>query len=155
MAIPRSKEARLFLPLCAFRGMRKRRSFSRRAKPTGAVYLAGYGMECMLKALVLSVVPQSAGRRRAQDVSRKSCHEYEWLRSCIVTRSGAAFPGGVNQCFALVDDWSTDMRYQPGKLRDREAESFMKTAGVILRVGRWEASEMAIDVNEGRADEVH
>src|SRR4051812_11082661 len=127
MAIPRSTKARLFYR-CALQRYEEAKILLEAGKPTGAVYLAGYGIECMLKALVLSIVPQGQEDDVLRTFRGNRAHEYEWLRAVYRIRSGAAFPGEINQCFARVDTWSTDLRYEPGNLRDREAESFIRTA---------------------------
>ena len=50
MAIPRSKESRLFYR-CARQRFGEAEILLEAGHPTGAVYLAGYSIECMLKAL--------------------------------------------------------------------------------------------------------
>ena len=52
MAIPASIEARLYYR-CAFQRHEDAQILLRADHTTGAVYLAGYGVECILKALVL------------------------------------------------------------------------------------------------------
>ena len=58
MAVPRGKEARLFYR-CAKQRSGEARVLQAAFMPTGAVYLAGYSVECILKALIFSVVPLS------------------------------------------------------------------------------------------------
>ena len=62
MAIPRSKESKALLSVCHTSDSRKPRFSSKQSRPTGAVYLAGYGIECILKALILSIVPPERQR---------------------------------------------------------------------------------------------
>lgn len=56
MAVPRSKEARRFYR-CAKQRLVEAQVLQNASMPTGAVYLAGYSVECILKALLFSVVP--------------------------------------------------------------------------------------------------
>src|SRR5271156_1951905 len=49
-------------------------------RTTGAVYLAGYGVECMLKALLI----ESTAKGRRADLVKSfrgaKAHDYEWLQ---------------------------------------------------------------------------
>ncbi len=100
---------------------------------TGAVYLAGYAIECILKALVLAAVP--VGNRPAviRSFRGSKAHEYEWLRSLYLTNGGARFPRDITQHFTLVNDWSTDLRYTPRSVRDDDAAAFLTSAVAIIR----------------------
>jgi len=57
MAVPSSIEARLFYR--ASQRFDEAQVLLEAVRTTGAVYLAGYGIECILKALILSVFPQA------------------------------------------------------------------------------------------------
>ena len=63
-------------------------------KTVGAVYLAGYAVECGLKALILAHHPEHrqpgviAGFRGAQ------AHDYVWLRRQLLAAGGAAGDDG-------------------------------------------------------------
>lgn len=100
---------------------------------TGAVYLAGYGIECILKALVLMAVPASARVETLRSFRGGRAHEYEWLRSLYLTNGGVRFPREITQQFTLVNDWSTDLRYTPSSVREEEAEAFLEATVAILR----------------------
>ncbi len=56
MAIPSSRDARLFYR-CAFQRYEEAGVLLEAGYTTGAIYLAGYGIECILKSLVLMAVP--------------------------------------------------------------------------------------------------
>jgi len=60
MAVPGSSDARLYYR-CAFQRYEEAEVLLKSDYTTGAVYLAGYGIECILKSLVLMAV-SSAGR---------------------------------------------------------------------------------------------
>jgi hypothetical protein len=100
---------------------------------TGAVYLAGYGVECMLKALVLAAVPARARRDTMKSFRGNRAHDYEWLRSLYLTNGGARLPREITRHFALVNTWSTDLRYTPRTVREREAKRFLASASAILQ----------------------
>jgi hypothetical protein len=131
MAVPGSKESRLFYR-CAKQRYEEARILLKAEKPTGAVYLAGYGIECMLKALVLSVIPSIRADAILQSFRGNRAHNYQWLRAQYLVNGGAALPREVNQCFTLVDQWSTDLRYMPGTIKAERADSFIGAARVII-----------------------
>ena len=43
-----------------------------------------------------------------------------------------ALPSEIDKCFSRVEDWSTNLRYEPASYRAREAELFLDTARVII-----------------------
>jgi len=131
MAIPSSKESRLFYR-CAKQRYEEAQILLEAGRPTGAVYLAGYGVECMLKALVISTVPPGQVPGVLRTFRGNRTHEFEWLRTEYRIRSKGAFPKAINQYFARVDIWSTDLRYEPGNLRMSDAESFLATARTLI-----------------------
>lgn len=131
MAVPSSRESRLFYR-CAKLRYEEAQILLKNEKPTGAVYLAGYSVECMLKSLILASVPEDQAVSILGSFRGNRAHEYEWLRAEYRTRSGRVFPGEINRRFAQVDVWSTDLRYNPGTYRTRDAESFLEAAKVII-----------------------
>jgi len=133
MAVPDSIEARLFYR-CAFqRHEDSQVLFLRGDRTTGAVYLAGYGVECMLKALILAALAPAPRAEMLQSFRGARTHDYEWLRTQYLENGGARFPREVNAAFTLVNDWSTDLRYLPRTLKADEAEGFLSAAASILR----------------------
>ncbi len=131
MPIPSSSDARLFYR-CALQRYREAQVLLEATYTTGAVYLAGYGIECILKALVLMAVPAGARPDTLKSFRGNKAHEYEWLRSLYLTNGGARFPREVTQHFTLVNDWSTDLRYTPRSVRADEAEAFLGAAEAII-----------------------
>ncbi|MGC8638381.1 MAG: HEPN domain-containing protein [Isosphaeraceae bacterium] len=131
MTVPQSKEARFFYR-CALQRFDEARVLLDADRTTGAVYLAGYGVECMLKALILSAVPPSRTYSVLQTFRGHRAHDFQWLRDEYRLNGGAHPPREVNRCFTLVDRWSTEMRYSPGNIKERDAERFFEAAQVIL-----------------------
>ena len=132
MATPDSPDARLYYR-CAFQRYEEAEVLFKAEFTTGAVYLAGYGIECILKALVLMAVPTGSRSDMLKSFRGSKAHEYEWLRSLYLTNRGARFPRDITQHFTLVNDWSTDLRYTPRSVRDDEAEAFLASAVAIIR----------------------
>jgi hypothetical protein len=132
MAIPGSSDARLYYR-CAFQRYEEAMVLFKADYTTGAVYLAGYGIECILKSLVLMAVPAATRPDMLKSFRGSKAHEYEWLRSIYLVHGGARFPREINQHFTLVNDWSTDLRYTPRAVRTDEAEAFLVAAVAIIR----------------------
>jgi hypothetical protein len=131
MSVPNSGEARLYYR-CAYQRFEDAQILLGADHTTGAVYLAGYGVECMLKALVLaSLVPPALGVMLGSFRGPKA-HDFEWLRLQYYQNGGARFPREINQAFTLVSDWSTDLRYVPRSIKLDEAKGFLDASDQIL-----------------------
>jgi HEPN domain-containing protein len=99
-----------------------------------AIYLAGYGPECALKALILSRRP---GRKRAEFIrdhfrSRKA-HSYDYLKM-LLHRRGVLIPPEIVECLEIVNDWDTDLRYEVSLGDELEADEFL---GAARRIVMW------------------
>lgn len=102
-------------------------------KCTGAMYLAGYAVECMLKVLVLTTVPVAQQAEFAKNEFRGSDgHDFEILRTRYLVRQGGGLPSEIVQLFTLVSDWSTDLRYDPRESKDDEADPFLTAVNGII-----------------------
>jgi hypothetical protein len=131
MAIPASKNARLF-----YRAAKQRFDDAllllELERTTGAVYLAGYSVECILKALIISSVPDHQEENILGMFRGGQAHAYAWLLRLYREQGGARMPPQVVPHFTRVNSWSTDMRYAPGTIAMSEAQAFLDSATVIL-----------------------
>jgi HEPN domain-containing protein len=132
MAVPSSSDARLFYR-CAFQRFEEAQVLFKANYNTGAVYLAGYGIECMLKALVIMAVPAVTRNQVLRSFRTARAHDYAWLRDMYLIRGGAKFPSQIARAFTLVNEWSTEIRYSPTSVRTEEAEAFLNSASVIIK----------------------
>ena len=100
-------------------------------RTTGAMYLAGYSVECLLKCLILERTP--AGRRaKVVDSFRGGkAHDYDWLRKQYFKTGVPEFSQAVGRHFALVASLSTDLRYQSGTSSPKDAERFLRAVEEI------------------------
>ena len=130
---PASPEARLFYR-CGHRRFADARILLAAGKDhtTGAVYLADYGIECMLKALLLATLSPAARLAMLTSFRGAKAHDLESLRTRYLQSGGARFPPEVNKALTLVSVWSTDLRYLPKTLKTEEAVGFVKAAEQIL-----------------------
>jgi HEPN domain-containing protein len=100
---------------------------------TASIYLAGYAVECTLKALLLSVTPASKVGKIVDTFRGERGHNLEWLKAQYIRHGGAAFPAALSRKFARVNSWRTDIRYDPGTSLLSDAEEFFQAAEEILR----------------------
>ncbi len=99
--------------------------------PTGAVYLAGYTVECYLKALLLANVVARVREELLGKFCGNIAHNIEWLGALYRRHVGRAIPKNVTRHLSRVASWSTDMRYQSGSLKRRDADAFFAAVIVI------------------------
>lgn len=131
MGLPRAPEARPFYQ-AAYQRFEDARFLLDNGRTTGAVYLAGYSVECILKALILSVTP--SGRRSQVEASFRTAtaHNYEWPRRVYLRNGGVSFPLPITRQFLRVNTWSSVLRYRAGTVRRREAVEFLEAAEAIM-----------------------
>ena len=112
MPIPTSINARLF-----YRAAKERLEDAELLlslnRTTGAVYLAGYSVECIIKSLILSAVPPSREGAILAQFRGRQAHDYDWLTRLYHQHGRAAIPRQVARDFASIRNWSTAMRYSP------------------------------------------
>jgi hypothetical protein len=132
MGVPASINARLFYR-CAVRRLEEASMLDDAGCITaGPVYLAGYSIECMLKALILSSLPAAQEEAALASFRGSRAHDYVWLREVYSERSGIRLPPEIRRIFALVSDWSTDLRYEPRSFKPNEIDEFLRGASEIF-----------------------
>lgn len=135
MALPRAAEARPF-----YQSARQRYADAQFLlegdRTTGAVYLAGYAVECTLKALILAAIAAEGKRQEMLNSFRGSkAHDFGWLRAEYLANGGLAFPREVARWFSQVNLWDTDLRYRSGTIKRREALVILEAVEGILEWG--------------------
>ena len=107
---------------------------SKPSRTTGAVYLAGYSVECILKALVLSVTPRGQMDRTEGAITRGAeGHDLEALRQRYTAHVQVTFSGGLFRDFLRWNSWGPRIRYQSGIMNESDAEAFLDSARRILQ----------------------
>ena len=131
MATPSSKEARRF-----YRAARKRREEARcllaNGFTTGAVYLAGYGNECVLKALILNATPMSGEAAVLATFRGNRGHSLTWLRDGYAAAGRPPPPREVSADILFVLRWTTGLRYDPKRTADDLAADFLAATDRIF-----------------------
>jgi HEPN domain-containing protein len=132
MGLPNSPEARMF-----YRAAKQRSDDSvyllQGVRYTGAVYLAGYVVECLLKALIFESLPKKRRAEMLTSFRGGKAHDYEWLKEQYRASGGPAFPPAVARSFQRVNTWTTKLRYQPGTAKATETREFLAAVGNIFR----------------------
>lgn len=99
---------------------------------TGAIYLAGFSVDCMLKALILSTVPPDERSLMLASFRGDRAHDYDRLKAKYFDSGGCPFPSVVSKYLSLIDTWATDLRYEPVTTKQEDAASFLKAAREIV-----------------------
>jgi HEPN domain-containing protein len=92
-----------------------------------ATYLAGYAVECSLKALILRMTPVRKQREILKKISSgKSMHDPETLNAILKDRKNPLPLALVEQL--RRSGWSTDLRYESGRRDTKKTRAFLATA---------------------------
>lgn len=131
MGLPRNLEARLFYG-AAWQRYEDADALLAAGRYTGAVYLAGYAVECMFKALILSRLGAKDRAIMMESFRGVRGHNLESLKDRFERVAGIPLPGNIARKFSQVNNWSTDIRYQTRALRLKEALVFVEAVQQIL-----------------------
>ncbi|MFO0848179.1 MAG: HEPN domain-containing protein [Gemmataceae bacterium] len=101
-------------------------------RTTGAVYLAGYSVECMLKALVLATVPAAHRPDVLDEFRGAKAHNFDWLRDLYRMYGGPHPPPEAVRALYEVNGWGTALRYRAGTIPVRQARQFLAAARKIM-----------------------
>jgi HEPN domain-containing protein len=131
MAIPSDPNARMYYR-SAFQRLEESRFLLEGGMGAGAIYLAGYGVECILKSLILASSPASKREAVFLQLRGAKAHDFDWLQRRYRTLGGARFPDEIVRAFATVRTWTTDLRYRPEQVKLRVASTFVNCAERIV-----------------------
>jgi hypothetical protein len=139
MALPQPTEARLY-----YRGAKQRYDddaelFLEAGRTTGAVYLAGYTVECILKALILASVASRRRRILLRLLVGSRAHDIEWPGALYRQHARGTVPISITRHLARVAAWSTDLRYATGILKRQDADDFMRS---LVAITSWAEARM-------------
>ena len=98
-----------------------------------AIYLAGYTIECSLKAVILQHGPKSKQGEVTEQITRGTkAHNYESLLS-LLKKSGVNMPEDlVSHVRRALTLWSPDLRYQTGRKPVQEVMAMFEATRLIL-----------------------
>jgi len=98
---------------------------------TAAIYLAGYAVECALKALLLCNEPISKHEGVLRSFHGGRGHDFLWL-SRELSRRNVWFPDVEREALAEVGWWTTDLRYQPRESTKDSARNFLSAVELLV-----------------------
>ena len=91
------------------------------------MYLAGYTIECTLKALILHVTPEAERAAMFNRISSGSTMHYPENLGAILRGQGRPIPFELVKKYRRFG-WSTGLRYESGRTPTGETRGFLKTA---------------------------
>ncbi|MBL9124274.1 MAG: HEPN domain-containing protein [Planctomycetaceae bacterium] len=127
MALPPDSNASRFFR-AGFQRLEDAQVLFRAGRNQGAQYLAGYAVECVLKALILHRTP---GRRRAAALNSfrgARGHDLEWLWEELRHLREPPATADVQREFARLVTWGTGFRYEVGTIKQQDAAAFVAAA---------------------------
>jgi len=95
-----------------------------------AMYLAGYTVECALKALILDRTPPADRRSKLLMITRGKQMHYPETLGKLLADLGHPISKSVAARLRRFR-WSTDFRYESGRKNTSEALGFLKTAKMV------------------------
>jgi len=131
MATPRDANARKYYRVAKQRLEEARLIFDKIGLSAATVYLAGYAIECMLKALTLEWTPVRQRPEMLKSLKDDFGHNLRRLRAALVEQNLHP-PREVLGELLYACSWSPDLRYEPGPGDPKEAERFLAAAKSIV-----------------------
>ncbi len=97
-----------------------------------AMYLGGYAIECSLKALILHLAKTKAERQELYlKISSGASMHYAERLNVILSAEAKPIPAILVKKLRPFE-WSTDLRYEPGRKSRGMARGFLKVASRVL-----------------------
>ena len=104
------------------------------------IYLAGYIVECSLKALIRKSTPTRKRKEAPEEISSGStCHNFGFLTEVLRMKRVAIPPNIRASLESTKREWNTRLRYHGALVPYNEASEFLENA---LRIFRWVGGRM-------------
>jgi HEPN domain-containing protein len=132
MANPHAREVRRFLRVALQYLGDAQLLFAHGSQTNGAVYLAGYAVECGLKALLLANIILAKQKQTVESFRGSKGHEIEWLKHQLV-RNKVHIAREVADQLSRVSSWSVNLRYEAGGKGKKETENFLAAAKAVVQ----------------------
>ncbi len=130
MGMPNHADARLYYRV-AYQRLEEGQLLERLGQANASIYLTGYAVECILKALLLTVTAVGKRPEAARMFRGSRGHDLLWLHEQLRVRKVLP-PCQVREDLLLVSTWSTELRYEPGPGDLSEARRFMSATKRIV-----------------------
>lgn len=138
MGTPKNKHARRYYRVAKQRLTEASAILQEAQLPAAAEYLAGYAVECVLKALLIVLVPDT---ERPDDwekivhwMKRTFGHDLGDLRDEVLRRGLRLPVAEVASLDFVMENWKPESRYVPGPGEMRHAREFL---AAVQKVVEW------------------
>jgi len=99
-----------------------------------ALYLAGYVVECSLKALILERTPKSKWAAVCEEIgSGAKAHNLDFLEGILNRRQGSIPDETAESLEVIKREWNTNLRYVGAIIPYVEAKDFIEHAILIYQ----------------------
>ena len=122
------------------------RSDAKQRHLRGAMYLAGYAVECLLKAYLIQQEDTptlsramrsldkfriSKGQKAVKDIAHTAAgHQIVYL---VKLTNLETYPGYDEKLWGRVGKWQSSWRYESGWVEQKKAQEFLKDVEVVVR----------------------
>jgi HEPN domain-containing protein len=131
MALPKDIDARRYCRAAFQRLDEAEQILTKIGLPAAAIYLAGYSVECILKALMIERTIPTSRSQLLDELKKDFGHNLHRLREGLASR-GVRVPSMENRCLLNLSVWSPNLRYEPGPGRIKDAERFLREARKLI-----------------------
>jgi hypothetical protein len=131
MAPPQDLDARKYYRAAKQRLLEAELILAKAELPAASIYLAGYAIECILKAFLLTLTPPTERAEVRRALREDFGHNLRRLRAGLVLR-GANPPRDVTRDLLFASSWSPALRYEPGPAKPAEAKRFLDAARAVV-----------------------
>jgi hypothetical protein len=126
MGMPKDADARKYYRAAIQRIEDAQQILERLERPAASIYIGGYGVECIFKALVLELTPRRKRKMVIERMKSEFGHNLLRLRKALEQRINV--PKIVVDDTLLVSTWSPELRYEPGPGDPEDAQAFIAAA---------------------------
>ena len=130
MGLPRTPEAKMYYRAAKQR-FEEAEVLLKAGMKTGAVYLAGYTVECFLKVLILEGTTGGLRKRLFADFRGRKAHDIERLGGLYRQRVGGTMPRDITRHLTRVATWETELRYKTVLRKQGDADEFIKSVAAV------------------------
>lgn len=134
MGLPQDTDARRYYRVAVQRLRESELILRKLNLAHAAIYLSGYAVECILKALILVRTPSGKRPLKLEELKMGFGHNLVQLRREVAAR-GAVPPRQIARDLVYVSTWSAQMRYDPAERSVSDAERFLRAARAIVEWG--------------------
>lgn len=133
MGVPKDKDAKRYYRAAGQRSD-EARFLLEGERAAASVYLSGYCVECMLKALIIAQAGKDKKDEVVVEFTGAGARNYDRLLA-LYEKSGGSHPPKkskeLTEAFVIVRSWKTDLRYDPSTM---PAEDFLSA---VRGIHKW------------------